>query len=1093
MKKQIKRFIVYPLSIIIVLIIILYFIVTSSYFVKNILVPVTGKVIGTNLAVSKVSISPLRSFIEFEGVQMGSINSPFFKMNKFYCSFSLWELLKGNLNIEKLNIGGVDIQLEQFSNGSWNIPWLSLDETIKKEPLESIHSKLAKLPKLIRINLQVADLNISNVNVLIKLNSSVSEQNFVAKLENFSLTSKNIKNYSDSKIIYNGNIKSTYGKILELNDSELSGELDFVLNDYLIPDSVKLVNNIKIISGWINNNKLDDNAFEFLLYAENKSNEIELENLSFTHSYKEITISKLACKGNLFLNSLKGDFILSTNNIDLLNVNPFIPSNLKLNITEGILSSNFKLTTDLQPPTIKLVGKTSIKDLSLKSSLLSFNQFDIEQLIDINLKDLSLVEINNFIVNIRHKSKDVVKVSSKGQYDLSTNSGSIALNIPYFNITPLNEVLKIDLPLEIKSGSISSEMITHVDDNLNFSVNGTMKLNSLQYVFQNITYPKIDISTTVSSELNNLKLLNIKDLTTTILVDNKESILISSGGAVDLDNISDINVSGKLNLTNKTVLKLLPNYVGENKVSSFNIETAFNLKNDSAKDRSSVSLNSKIINFSLIPKKPSDPKTTITGYLNAEISKDSKYIALEKMECLINKDKSAMLNLKSVAKFHFNIKMGELPFKLFKDYPPLFYYPIIDLGGGKSSFHLSSEKICLKQFKDLYSELFTDTEKIVHEKVNTEKRSHEPSGKEPNSIDLHGLNLLSSIDLKGISYGSDINMEIKSKSILENNIINVKPFNVVVNQSPIDFDFYVNLGNSNGYPFELNGNFDKLNLAPLINIFNDGSFHDIKGEADDFRLNIKGKGITKKNLTKNLKGNTQISFKGLSLPGKFKNVEYIKILLLPLEIVSTIRQLLPIGVLPTGASKIIQNSKDIFSNKVNINLMTGNIKTVIENGKVEFKDFLFLGPPEGFVRRFSLDGYVTVDSNILFSTVSNIKGMIIPLTITGSLNKPSPAIPSFVANFVTYNTMNILNPMNVIDIGVGASVGLKNSAYGITNGAVDIGGKLLNPSSYNFNSKNPKEKTNSQKSIFNSNNKQNSIDSLKNSNQTTKIINTEKP
>jgi len=174
-------------------------------------------------------------------------------------------------------------------------------------------------------------------------------------------------------------------------------------------------------------------------------------------------------------------------------------------------------------------------------------------------------------------------------------------------------------------------------------------------------------------------------------------------------------------------------------------------------------------------------------------------------------------------------------------------------------------------------------------------------------------------------------------------------------------------------------------------------------------------------------------------------------------------------------------------------LKTGSIKTVIDNGKIDFTHFLFLGPTEGFVRRFSLNGYIEIDNDILLSTVSNIKGMIIPLNIVGTLNKPSPAITSFVANFVGYNTMNILNPMNVIDIGVDTSVGLKNSAYGITNGAFDIGGKLLNPSSYNFNSKNPKEKTNSQKSIFNSNNKQNSIDSLKNSNQTTKIINTEKP
>ncbi len=129
----------------------------------------------------------------------------------------------------------------------------------------------------------------------------------------------------------------------------------------------------------------------------------------------------------------------------------------------------------------------------------------------------------------------------------------------------------------------------------------------------------------------------------------------------------------------------------------------------------------------------------------------------------------------------------------------------------------------------------------------------------------------------------------------------------------------------------------------------------------------------------------------------------------------------------SNLEKGVQETRNIFENLDNINLSSGKIILTAKRGKVYLDKVHFKGSKSDLVKYSDFFGTVDYDGKLEIKTKSDISGIRLPLDIKGTIDEPSANLAAFVPKFLTINTLNILNPMNIIDFLVDTGKGFTNT------------------------------------------------------------------
>lgn len=121
---------------------------------------------------------------------------------------------------------------------------------------------------------------------------------------------------------------------------------------------------------------------------------------------------------------------------------------------------------------------------------------------------------------------------------------------------------------------------------------------------------------------------------------------------------------------------------------------------------------------------------------------------------------------------------------------------------------------------------------------------------EPPAADLKGLWLTIHLNLERIRHGGIVISPLKSSIRIRDNKIEVKPLDLVLNQTPIHFRINVDL-NKPGYSYEVHGEMGALNLDQIIDSAAPQEYRNcISGSVKGFNLDAKGAGVTGLSLSK---------------------------------------------------------------------------------------------------------------------------------------------------------------------------------------------------------------------------------------------------
>ncbi|MCP4178833.1 MAG: DUF748 domain-containing protein [bacterium] len=780
---------------------------------------------------------------------------------------------------------------------------------------------------------------------------------------------------------------------------------------------------------------------------------------------------------------------ISTENLDLKLLNPFVPK--KLQITNGILNSNLTLSVVPHNNDLNLNGYMNLNNACFYYDKNLVNDINITQKLDMNINKLNHLLLNNYTFSLKQKQDKISKLIIKGKYDISKQKGDIDLNIPYVKQNIISIIPKFDKKFPYISAFIKklSPVNLKLSNRVHFDINTLYNLFTLDNFNFTIFNPKENtgvsfiLNTPFSllfkgskffvtndiefeSEANSFNFKKIIDLMPKsfpiklnngfikykllfILSRQLNSLKIKGKTELLYANldfygrmINNLSISNSVNavLKNTQFIKL-ENCITEvyvNGIRSFLAKTdgsiSFNDKINSHLTLSVENINKYILNLFRDGLSTNVKNMLMTGKINLDYIKKDQSTSMKGTfsipeftlkDATQNKRINGSLNFYAIEKNN-KFSLNNYNFSMYDNREPLINLQAsgnfsLPLNSGISTLNITSDRLAFNKVEKIYDALNKD----LKQQSFIPKTEFKP-------INFRGLDLKSNIKFSNMSYGKLIKSNLNSEFTIKNNILKIHDTTLGINNTNIIIQGDMDTNVDNGYTYNLKSEFRNLNLKPIINTFVVSNNKKTKGTVNVFTASINGKGFTEENLSKHLTGKLYSELSDLSVPYQIQSYKLLKITLIPIEMLEQIRQIIPGGLLVNNLNKGIKSTSKIINNLNNINLNKGEIYLTAKDGKVNLNKVKFIGSKSDAIKFSNFSGTIGFDRKLDINSYSNISGLRLPFHIKGTIDNPSPNTATFLTKFLAINTVNILNPMNIVDILVDTGIGVGNTIGGTT-------------------------------------------------------------
>lgn len=188
-----------------VLLVGLYFVVTSAPFVKKVVLPQVSRALQADITVADLQVSPLRKVVLQDVKIQPSGNEPLLTIKEVRARYSLFSILRGNIEVSELTVESPRLTIVQDADGRSNLDFLKSPQTAKPEDQSMATSTASSLPQL---NLKLVALNNATVRLTKQHLSGAPDVVEVSGL-NFKL--QDLKNGESGKVelSFNASVEKT--------------------------------------------------------------------------------------------------------------------------------------------------------------------------------------------------------------------------------------------------------------------------------------------------------------------------------------------------------------------------------------------------------------------------------------------------------------------------------------------------------------------------------------------------------------------------------------------------------------------------------------------------------------------------------------------------------------------------------------------------------------------------------------------------------------------------------------------------------------------------------------------------------------------
>jgi hypothetical protein len=839
MKKKKKIIIIVLISVLLILVFI-PIIVTRSFFIKAFILPGVSESVGIPIECESISLNPFSS-AEIKDLSLGETEDPFLTSKIIKCRFSLFSIIGGNIKVDEISADDVKVRLVQNTEGEWSLPLLNKKKRKSSSKAPPGTKKENKEP----FNLELTNISFTNFNAHLIQEGNSPDQRKEIMLHNTSLNIPSLKNDGEK---HSASLKGSFSRIyvnnLKVENAAFNIDTKIALNEKLLPKSIELDGVLNELDGEANRISLKGHEVKLFMQTDMDDMEkIRIKSFKLTETHNAKTSASI---------DIKGDFSLSplTAKADI-NIGPVTPNAFNLigavigDFDFGNTNASYKvsLTFDKQQ-NLNAEGTMAVNDLSVVSEKMKLKKLKPMKLVfnhnvSANLKD-RIIHVNALDVNVSDTEKKIMDLSVSEPFYLSMDDKTagkakapkIMLNCYEFPLNMVNAAADTG----IESGTLNAKIET-VLGNLgkNIDINGTLNINNLKMEKKGLALKNMNLRQTVNANLKEFNRLKISQAETRISAKDKRVMDMQLTGDVDIKKMEGDLVAQIYGL-NEDIMELFPTDTVKNSPEKFNIKARIKTILKGKKDIKSS------CNFAVTDLIPANCRNRNDTPLNV----DCRIIAGIKAETVSME--SLFLKLNSPSRQLALIK-GNALYQL-------------NPANGASEFVLETQGVDLKAIENLIPEKIqkNDNEPENGEPGNERKKT--PG--EPGPIDLKGMQLLGKIVMKDISYEKVEISEGLGIIKISDNKVYIKPFEMTVNESKMNVAGFIDLG-VKGFKYDLSSDVKELPIDTFISIFQPELQGTVSGGIKTFDFKLKGQGVSRKHLKKNLTAKGALSLNNIQI------------------------------------------------------------------------------------------------------------------------------------------------------------------------------------------------------------------------------------
>ena len=685
-----------------------------------------------------------------------------------------------------------------------------------------------------------------------------------------------------------------------------------------------------------------------------KFKKINLEQFSLLLSKGKSRLAGLSLNGGLDLDTMKTNAVFKLSDISASTMEG-LP--LSAEQRKTILSSLNKIT----PASADIAGRfdASLKQMTMNLSALSINlsQNSRKTLnLDLTPCSINLKNMSEFL-----NSPPVINVDIN-QLGLAQFNGFMGASGTEFNAGDLTGKFKLRFSDKFKRMAVA----------------GISSLNNIDLSLPgNKRYQYVTINQNMDLQMVNYNELKIANHSAEIIVNRQKALRFEDSGTINIGQ-GDLMLNANIVYLNKDLVNLF--YASE--ITELNLNGRLNLE---ASDKfQSFQVKGDVNIDKLNSRQITSP---VSGLAVINIQK-----------------KDGMLNFKRVYLELLNNGRTAMQVAVDGQRPD---------SGGRTLVNLSSEKIDVMLIQKLCAPAAQEKKTAAGTAKKTSgKAGRTPSQtdrKEPASFNFGNSEIVANLNLKGITYGPEIKAAVSGRIVAVDNMMDIGPLNIVINDSPVNFKSKL-VSNRDGISYSAVGNIKQLNVHPLVQPFVEGDMRNIELTVEALDMDIKGVGVDTPELWDNMTGQTNITLRDISIPNEFGKTTLGRILIIPFEVLSKL-QTMNLNLKQDSGKKTDQAFSfvnNFYKSTETIHLNTGNIQLLSQNRRLYVNKCEFKGD---LVSELTVKGYAGLGSDRGLDLNSKlVMGQLAaPVHITGTVDNPKYNIQEVVTSFLKDNALSILN------------------------------------------------------------------------------------
>ena len=302
---------------------------------------------------------------------------------------------------------------------------------------------------------------------------------------------------------------------------------------------------------------------------------------------------------------------------------------------------------------------------------------------------------------------------------------------------------------------------------------------------------------------------------------------------------------------------------------------------------------------------------------------------------------------------------------------------------------------------NLRAEIISD-KNLVFSNVNI--KSKQIKANTPSSADL-SLNYTIDNKLKG-SFKTQNDFIITS-------VLLPKTFNSKIEMingksiSQSNLNFTCKRASHKNISFRLKTDIKGLLLDPLLMTFVSPPYNMTKTNINTLALNIKGQDLYN---FKTMDGIVTSELTNVSIPINVGNKNIVETMFYPLQVIANLASNTALKFVSGNIGKSIAKIDYMFNHKKRIDFKNGKLNIVLTKGIVDIKMFDFFGIPQSPVSEMKAEGRINLNNDVIgLNTNTVFAGIIIPLDITGTIQKPETDTTKMTAQILQQNADTFLN------------------------------------------------------------------------------------